>query len=92
MQEWVIDAWYAFDTPPTQVGGFLLLVRIHRSKGCATSPMGTIGKRTVKKGHRLIIVYTRLNDVHRVITVIDTKSLNKIVRRRIVSGRWIELW
>jgi len=54
--------------------------------------MGTIGKRTVKKGHWLIIVYTRLNDVYRVITVIDTKSLNKIVRRRIVSGRWIELW
>jgi hypothetical protein len=57
-----------------------------------TSNMIAIGERLSRHGHWLIVVYTKSNDVYRIVTVIDVKSLNKIVQRRIRSGRWVRIW
>jgi len=32
------------------------------------------------------------NDIYRIVTIIDVKSLNRIVERGIRSGRWIKVW
>jgi len=52
----------------------------------ATGYLVAIAERKFRKNHWLIVVYTKLDDIYRVITVIDTKSLNKIIQRRILSG------
>jgi len=57
-----------------------------------TSNMIAIGERLSRHGYWLIVVYTKSNDVYRIVTVIDVKSLNKIVQRRIRSGRWVRIW
>ncbi|ALM74851.1 DUF4258 domain-containing protein [Thermococcus barophilus] len=45
-----------------------------------------------KKGHYLIVVYDQSEDVIEVITVIDvSRSLDKIISRRVESRRWVEL-
>ena len=54
--------------------------------------MIAIGERTRRRGHWLIVVYTRRGDAYRVVTVIDTKSVDKITRRRVSSGRWVKVW
>jgi len=51
-----------------------------------------IGERFSRHGHWLIVVYTKGNDIYRIVTIIDVKSLNRIVERRIRSGRWIKVW
>ena len=57
-----------------------------------TGNMIAIGERLPKHGHWLIVVYTRGNDIYRIVTIIDVKSLNRIVERGIRSGRWIKIW
>ena len=32
------------------------------------------------------------NDIYRIVTIIDVKSLNRIVEGGIRSGRWIKVW
>ncbi|WP_324735252.1 DUF4258 domain-containing protein [Thermococcus sp. SY098] len=45
-----------------------------------------------KKDHYLIVVYDQSEDVIEVITVIDvSRSLDKIISRRVESRRWVEL-
>jgi len=51
-----------------------------------------IGRRIRRESHWLIVVYTRYNDGYYVITVIDTKSLDRIIQRRISSGKWVRVW
>ena len=50
-----------------------------------------VGRRRLPK-HWLIIAYDKREDNVEVITVIDTsKSLNKIIERRLSPRRWVEL-
>lgn len=50
-----------------------------------------IGPRA-KEGHYLIIVFDKVDDKIEVITVIDvSKSLEKIIKRRVENRRWVEL-
>ncbi|WP_240913589.1 DUF4258 domain-containing protein [Thermococcus sp. JdF3] len=50
-----------------------------------------IGPRNVPS-HWLIVAYDKRDDTTEVITVIDTsKSLGKIIERRLSSRRWVEL-
>ena len=43
-------------------------------------------------GHWLIVVYNKREDEIEVITIIDTsKSIEKIIERRLSSKRWIEV-
>ena len=57
-----------------------------------THTMIAIGPRIRRSNHWLVVVYTRVGDVYRVVTVIDTKSLDKLVDRRERSGRWVRVW
>jgi len=58
----------------------------------STNSMVAIGPRTRKRAHWLIIVFVKEDNVCRVITVIDTKSIDKIVEKRTKSGRWVPVW
>ncbi|NJE62086.1 DUF4258 domain-containing protein [Thermococcus sp. 21S7] len=50
-----------------------------------------IGRRNIPE-HWLIVVHDRRDNIVEVITVIDTsKSLDKIIERRLSSRRWVEL-
>ncbi|WP_148882906.1 DUF4258 domain-containing protein [Thermococcus aciditolerans] len=50
-----------------------------------------VGLRNIP-GHWLIIAYDKREDTVEVITVIDTsKSLDKIIERRLSSRRWVEV-
>jgi len=50
-----------------------------------------IGRRDIPE-HWLIVVHDRRDNIVEVITVIDTsKSLDKIIGRRLSSRRWVEL-
>ena len=50
-----------------------------------------IGSRR-KEGHYLIIAYDQEEEIIKVVTVIDvSKSLEKIIKRRLESKRWVEL-
>ena len=45
-----------------------------------------------KEGHYLIIAYDQEEKIMKVVTVIDvSKSLEKIIKRRLESKRWVEL-
>ena len=50
-----------------------------------------VSKRKIP-GHWLIVVYNKREDEIEVITIIDTsKSIEKIIERRLSSKRWIEV-
>ena len=50
-----------------------------------------VGKRKIP-GHWLIVAYDKREDEIEVITVIDTsKSLDRIIERRLSSRRWVEV-
>ena len=44
-----------------------------------TGNLVAIGRRAFRSHHWLIVVYTRYNEVYRVITIIDAKSLDRII-------------
>ena len=58
----------------------------------STDSMVAIGPRLRRQRHWLLVVYIKKDDVYRIITVIDTKSLDKLVSRREESGRWVRVW
>ncbi len=44
-----------------------------------------------KSSHYLVIIYQVVQDKVIIITVIDVKDIDKLVERRIKSGRWVEI-
>ncbi|MCE4614978.1 MAG: DUF4258 domain-containing protein [Desulfurococcales archaeon] len=57
-----------------------------------TDTLISVGKRTGRKDHWLIVVYKKKNDTYRIVTVIDTKNIDRIVEKKTISGRWIPVW
>jgi len=64
----------------------------HLYYDASSGAMVAVGRRAGRPGHWLIVVYTRAGGACRVVTVIDTKSLDRIASRRVASGRWIQIW
>ncbi len=44
-----------------------------------------------KPGHHLIVVFRKVGGKIKIVTVIDTSSVEKIIERREKKGRWIRL-
>jgi uncharacterized DUF497 family protein len=51
-----------------------------------------VGNRPRRQGHQLLVVYVKQGAVYRVVTVIDTKSAERIAERREARGRWVRIW
>ena len=58
----------------------------------STGASVAVGRRSARQGHWLVVVFTRRGDVYRVVTVIDTKNIEKLVNRRVSVGRWVPVW
>ncbi len=55
----------------------------------ATGASIAVGPRTLQ-GHWLIVVYLMEDGVIKIMTVIDTSSINSFIKKRLDRGRWIE--
>lgn len=51
----------------------------------------SIGQRTSKPGHWLIVVYEIRNQLKRVISILDTSTIEKITHSREAKGRWLKV-
>ena len=51
----------------------------------------SIGPRTSKPGHWLIVVYETRNRLRRVISILDTSTIEEIAHSREVKGRWLRV-
>lgn len=51
----------------------------------------SIGPRTSTPGHWLIIVYEIRNQLKRVISILDTSTIEKITHSREAKGRWLRV-
>jgi len=49
-----------------------------------------LGRRALKHGHWLIVVYEKRDGVRRVISVLDTTKANEIAQNREARGRWLK--
>ena len=49
--------------------------------------MIAVGERSRRPGHWLLMAFTRSGDSYRVVTVIDTRSIERLTARRVASGR-----
>jgi len=54
-----------------------------------TGNLITVGNRTSRQGHRLLVVYSP-GKIIKLVTVIDT-SRNEIIRTRGKKGRWVKI-
>ena len=50
-----------------------------------------IGPRDSKPGHWLIIIYEKHNQLRRVISILDTTTIEKITSSREGKGRWLRV-
>jgi SAM-dependent methyltransferase len=51
----------------------------------------SIGPRTSKPGHWLIVVYETRDRLRRVISILDTSTVEEIAHSREVKGRWLKV-
>ena len=57
-----------------------------------TDTLIAVGKRARRQGHWLIIAFRRTGDTYRVVTVIDARNAERLISRRVASGRRIQVW
>ncbi len=56
-----------------------------------TGNLVAVGNRIHKLGHQLIIVYSIIGNIIKVVTVIDVSKSRDIIKRREKKGRWVKI-
>lgn len=56
-----------------------------------TGNLVVVGNRIHKLGHQLIIVYSIIGNIIKVVTVIDVSKSRDIIKRREKKGRWVKI-